>query len=67
MVRDFARRYVESDAAACLAFVVSTNAAEYGTVGIRDGLVDRIDVGKNGVTSRINAGVYVFDRTNFRP
>ena len=65
MVRDVARRYAESDAAACLAVVASTNAAEYGTVGIRDGLVERIDEGKNGVTSRINAGVYVFDRTIF--
>lgn len=65
MVRKVARRYDASGAAACLAVVASTSAAEYGTVGIRDGLVDRIDEGRNSASSRINAGVYAFDQTIF--
>ncbi len=65
MVQAVASRYVESDAAACLAVVTSTGAGEYGTVGIRDGLVDRIDEGDDGASSRINAGVYAFDRAIF--
>lgn len=65
MVRETARRYERSDAAACLAVAASPRAAEYGTVGVRNGLVERIDEGEGSASSRVNAGVYVFDRTIF--
>lgn len=65
MVGEVARRYARSDAVACLAVAATTSASEYGTVGVSDGLVDRIDEGGDGASSRINAGVYAFDRTIF--
>ncbi|WP_418286677.1 sugar phosphate nucleotidyltransferase [Halorubrum sp. DTA46] len=65
MVRVTADRYTESDAAACLAVAASDHAEEYGTVGVKDGLVDRIDEHGDGVTARINAGVYAFNRSIF--
>ena len=65
MVRGTAARYVESGAMACLAVARSDRTEGYGTVGIRDGIVDRIEEEGNGGTARINAGVYGFDRSIF--
>ena len=65
MVGEVARRYARSDAVACIAVAASTSASEYGTVGVSDGLVDRIDEEDEGASSRINTGVYAFDRTIF--
>ncbi len=65
MVAEVARRYARSDAVACIAVASSTSASEYGTVGVSDGLVDRIDEGDDGASSRINAGVYAFAPTIF--
>ena len=65
MVRGTAERYAESDAAACLAVATSDRTDEYGTVGVEDGFVDRIDEHGEGVTARINAGVYAFGRSIF--
>ena len=65
MTRVTADRYAESEAAACLAVVTSDRAGEYGTVGVSDGVVDRIDEHGDGVSARINAGVYAFDESVF--
>jgi len=65
MVRVTADRYAESDATACLAVVTSDRTDEYGTVDLEDGVVDRIDEGDDGVSSRINAGVYAFNDSVF--
>jgi glucose-1-phosphate thymidylyltransferase len=65
MVRVTAERYAESDAAACLAVATSDRTGEYGTVGVVDGLVDRIDEHGDGASSRINAGVYAFGQSVF--
>ncbi|QCC49297.1 sugar phosphate nucleotidyltransferase [Halobellus limi] len=65
MVRGTVDRYAESDAAACLAVASSNRTGEYGTVGIRDGLVERIDEDEHSSSARVNTGVYAFDRTIF--
>ncbi len=65
MVGGTADRYAESDAAGSLAVATSDRAEEYGTVGVNDGVIDRIDEHGKGVTARINAGVYAFDRSIF--
>ncbi|OYR48354.1 sugar phosphate nucleotidyltransferase [Halorubrum sp. Ea8] len=65
MVRVTADRYAESDAAACLAVVTSDRTGEYGTVGVKDGVVDQIDEHGDGASARINAGVYAFDQSVF--
>lgn len=65
MVRVTAETYAESDATACLAVAASDRTEGYGTVGIRDGIVDRIDEDGTSGTARINAGVYAFDRSIF--
>lgn len=65
MVRVTADRYAESDAAACLAVAASDRAGEYGTVGVKDGVVTRIEEHGNGVSARINVGVYAFDDSVF--
>ncbi len=74
MVRGTASRYAESDATAALAVTSTTKSSEYGTVGVRDGLVERIDESDHGGSGRVNTGVYAFndsifealDRTEFR-
>ena len=65
MVRETVDRYVDSAAAACLAVAASKRTAEYGTVGIRDGVVERIDEDGHGGSARVNTGVYAFDRQIF--
>lgn len=65
MVRGTARRYEESDATAALAVASATDSTEYGTVGVRDGLVDRVDEGDHGESGRVNTGVYAFDESIF--
>ena len=65
MVRVTADRYVESDAAACLAVAASDRSGEYGTVGVNDGVVERVDEHGGGVSARVNAGVYAFDDSVF--
>jgi NDP-sugar pyrophosphorylase family protein len=65
MVRVTADRFAESDAAASLAVAASDRTGEYGTVGVKDGIVDSIEEDGDGASSRINAGVYVFDESVF--
>ena len=65
MVRGTAERYAESGATAALAVTSAPDATEYGTVGVRDGLVDRIDESDDGGSGRVNTGVYAFDESIF--
>lgn len=65
MVRGTAERFAETDATAALAVASATDATEYGTVGVRDGLVERIDEGGGGESGRVNTGVYAFDESIF--
>ncbi|MDR5674624.1 sugar phosphate nucleotidyltransferase [Halalkaliarchaeum sp. AArc-GB] len=70
MVTATIERY-DGDAAGCLAVATSETPADYGTVEVRDGFVEHVDEHRGGEsrcqegTSRINAGVYVFDETVF--
>lgn len=65
MVRSTVDRYYETDAAACLAVVTAETPTEYGTVEVRNGVIERIDEREIEGSSRINSGVYVFDQTIF--
>lgn len=65
MVRGTAERYAETEATAALAVASATDATEYGTVAIRDGLVERVVEGGDGDSGRVNTGVYAFDESIF--
>jgi glucose-1-phosphate thymidylyltransferase len=65
MVRVTADRYVESDAAACLAVAASDRTGEYGTVGVNNGIVEWVNEHGDSDSARINAGVYAFDESVF--
>ena len=70
MVTATMKRY-DGDAAGCLAIATSKTPADYGTVAVRDGVVEHVDEHERGDprdhegSARINAGVYVFDETVF--
>lgn len=64
MIEGTIERYRHADASACLAVSTADRPSEYGTVRIVDGEVERVDESGDG-SSRVNAGVYAFDRSVF--
>ena len=65
MVDGTARRFAESDATGAVAVASAVDASEYGTVGVRDGVVEGIDESDRSGAGRINTGVYAFDESIF--